>query len=29
VADRLDEILERIQALDDRIDEICDGVPVC
>jgi hypothetical protein len=27
--DRLDEILERIQALDDRIDEICDGVPVC
>ncbi len=29
VADRLDEILERIQALDDRIDEICEGVPVC
>jgi hypothetical protein len=29
VVDRLDEILERIQALDDRIDEICEGVPVC
>ena len=29
VADRLDEILERIEALDDRIDQICDGVPVC
>ncbi|HJP71105.1 MAG TPA: hypothetical protein VJ975_05245 [Candidatus Limnocylindria bacterium] len=29
VADRLDEILERIDALNDRIDEICDGVPVC
>jgi hypothetical protein len=29
VADRLDEILERIQALDDRIDELCEGVPVC
>lgn len=29
VSDRLDEILERIDALNDRIDEICDGVPVC
>lgn len=29
VADRLDEILERIDALDARIDEICDSVPVC
>jgi hypothetical protein len=29
VTDRLDEILERIQALDDRIDEICSAVPVC
>lgn len=29
VADRLDEILERIQALDDRIDELCEGVPIC
>lgn len=28
-ADRLDEILERIEALNDRIDEICEGVPVC
>ena len=29
VVDRLDEILERINALNDRIDEICDRVPVC
>jgi hypothetical protein len=29
VSDRLDEILDRIEALNDRIDEICDGVPVC
>ena len=29
VTDRLDEILERIEALNDRIDEICEGVPVC
>jgi HAMP domain-containing protein len=29
ISDRLDEILRRIGALDDRIDEICDGVPVC
>jgi hypothetical protein len=29
VTDQLDEILDRIQALDDRIDEICSGVPVC
>lgn len=29
LADRLDEILERIDALNARIDEICDGVPVC
>jgi hypothetical protein len=29
VADRLDEILDRIGALDYRIDEICDSVPVC
>jgi hypothetical protein len=29
VADRLDEILRRLEALDDRIDEICEGVPVC
>ena len=29
VVDRLDEILERIDALDARIDEICESVPVC
>lgn len=26
---RLDLVLERIEALDARVDEICDGVPVC
>lgn len=26
---RLDEIIDRLEALDGRIDEICDGVPVC
>jgi hypothetical protein len=29
LVDRLDEVLARIQALDDRIDEICENVPVC
>jgi hypothetical protein len=29
VLERLDEVLERITALDQRVDEICDGVPVC
>ena len=29
VADRLDEIIQRISALDDRVDEICGNVPVC
>jgi hypothetical protein len=29
IADRLDEILERIAALDARVDEVCDNVPVC
>ena len=29
VLDRLDQILARINALDDRIDEICERVPVC
>ena len=29
VLDRLNEILARVNALDDRIDEICEGVPVC
>jgi hypothetical protein len=27
--DRLDEILERVQALDRRVTEICENVPVC
>jgi len=27
--DRLDEVLERITALDRRVDEICESVPVC
>ena len=27
--DRLDEVLERITDLDQRVDEICDSVPVC
>lgn len=26
---RLDEVLDRIRALDQRVDDICDGVPVC
>jgi hypothetical protein len=29
IVERLDEILERIEALDARVDEICEGVPVC
>lgn len=29
VLDRLDEVLERITDLDQRVDEICDSVPVC
>jgi hypothetical protein len=29
VVERLDEILERIDALDARVDEICGNVPVC
>ena len=29
VLDRLDLVLERITALDQRVDDICDGVPVC
>ena len=29
VLDRIDEVLARITALDDRVDEICEGVPVC
>ncbi len=27
--DRLDEVLDRITALDARVDEICGSVPVC
>jgi hypothetical protein len=27
--DRLDEILDRIEALDRRVSEICENVPVC
>jgi hypothetical protein len=26
---RLDEVLDAIEALDDRVDEICQNVPVC
>ncbi len=29
VLDRLDEVLARITALDDRVDQICESVPVC
>ena len=29
IVDRLDEILGRIDDLDARIDQICEGVPVC
>ena len=29
VAERLDEILDRITALDQRVDDICGNVPVC
>jgi hypothetical protein len=26
---RIDQVLERIEALDARVDDICEGVPVC
>lgn len=29
LVERLDEVLTRITALDRRVDDICDGVPVC
>lgn len=29
VLDRLDEVLAQVNALDDRVDEICGNVPVC
>jgi hypothetical protein len=29
ILDRLDTVLDRLAALDDRVDEICGNVPVC
>ncbi len=29
ILDRIDEVLARVNALDRRVDEICEGVPVC
>lgn len=29
ILDRIDDVLARITALDRRVDEICEGVPVC
>lgn len=29
VLDRLELVLQRLEALDSRLDEICEGVPVC
>lgn len=29
LVERLDEVLDRITALDERVSDICDGVPVC
>jgi len=29
VMDRLDEVIDRLEALDRRLDEICEGVPIC
>jgi hypothetical protein len=29
ILDRLDDVLARIDALDQRLDEICEGVPIC
>ena len=29
ILDRLDQVLRRVNALDDRVDEICRNVPVC
>lgn len=29
ILERIDEVLARVTALDRRVDEICDGVPVC
>lgn len=29
IAERVDEVLDRIESLEDRLDRICEGVPVC
>ena len=29
ILERLEDVLARITALDERVDEICEGVPVC
>ena len=29
ILDRLDEVLASVEALDRRVDQICEGVPVC
>ena len=29
ILERIDDVLARVTALDRRVDEICDGVPVC
>lgn len=29
ILERIDDVLARVTALDERVDEICDGVPVC
>ncbi|MCV0402573.1 MAG: hypothetical protein K5924_02555 [Chloroflexi bacterium] len=29
ILDQLDRVLDRIEALDNRVDEICESVPVC
>lgn len=29
ILDRLDDVLAAVEALDARVDEICEGVPVC
>jgi hypothetical protein len=29
ILDRIDDVLARVTALDRRVDEICEGVPVC
>lgn len=29
ILERIEEVLARVEALDDRVTQICDGVPVC